>query len=98
MGAPHKHLRAAYLDTMAALGVPPNMADTDPVAFLDAMASLKTTGDPTEPAVLTAIKQTAKGTLGKMRERPRGHGYKPGERWAALERPTWGLFQKWILQ
>ncbi|GAA2773497.1 hypothetical protein [Kitasatospora cinereorecta] len=24
-----------------------------------------------------------------MRERPRGHGYKPGERWPALERPTW---------
>ncbi|MFF7459393.1 telomere-associated protein Tap [Kitasatospora sp. NPDC008115] len=85
----HKHLRAAYLETMAALGVPLNMADTDPVAFLDAMATLKATGDPAELAVLTAIKQTAKGTIGKMRERPRGHGYKPGERWAALDRPTW---------
>uniref|UniRef100_UPI000B0F9FC5 telomere-associated protein Tap n=1 Tax=Kitasatospora sp. MY 5-36 TaxID=1678027 RepID=UPI000B0F9FC5 len=85
----HKHLRKAYLDTMAALGVPLNMADTDPVAFLDAMANLKATGDPAELAVLHAIKQTAKGTIGKMRERPRGHGYKPGERWAALERPTW---------
>ncbi|MEU8928051.1 helix-turn-helix transcriptional regulator [Kitasatospora sp. NPDC048545] len=85
----HKHLRQAYLDTMAALGIPLNMADTDPVAFLDAMAGLKTTGDPAELAVLHAIKQTAKGTIGKMRERPRGHGYKPGERWAALERPTW---------
>ncbi|MFG2825808.1 hypothetical protein ACGFX4_41060 [Kitasatospora sp. NPDC048365] len=84
----HKHLRQAYLDTMAALGVPLNLADTDPVAFLDAMANLKT-GDPAEIAVLTAIKQTAKGTIGKMRERPRCHGYKPGERWAALERPTW---------
>ncbi|MFF2148780.1 telomere-associated protein Tap [Kitasatospora sp. NPDC058190] len=85
----HKHLRQAYLDTMAALGVPLTLADTDPVAFLDTMAGLKTTGDPAELAVLTAIKQTAKGTIGKMRERPRGHGYKPGERWAALERPTW---------
>ncbi|MGA5823883.1 telomere-associated protein Tap [Kitasatospora sp. NPDC094028] len=85
----HKHLRQAYLDTMAALGVPLTLADTDPVAFLDAMAGLKTTGDPAELAVLTAIKQTAKGTIGKMRERPRGHGYKPGERWAALERSTW---------
>ncbi|MFJ8443983.1 telomere-associated protein Tap [Kitasatospora griseola] len=82
----HKHLRAAYLDTMASLGVP---ADLDPVAFLDAMANVRSTGDPAELAVLTAIKQTAKGTIGKMRERPRGHGYKPGERWAALERPTW---------
>ncbi|MFE2106946.1 telomere-associated protein Tap [Kitasatospora sp. NPDC059463] len=85
----HKHLRAAYLDTMAALGVPGDLADTDPLAFLDAMANLKATGDPAELAVLTAIKQTAKGTVGKFRERPRGHGYKPGERWAALERPTW---------
>ncbi|MFB7668340.1 helix-turn-helix transcriptional regulator [Kitasatospora sp. NPDC056138] len=85
----HKHLRAAYLETMAALGVPLTLADTDPVAFLDAMSALKVTGDPAELAVLTAIKQTAKGTIGKMRERPRGHGYKPGERWAALERSTW---------
>ncbi|MFD4905194.1 telomere-associated protein Tap [Kitasatospora purpeofusca] len=84
----HKRLRAAYLDTMAALGVPLKLADTDPLAFLDAMAALKQ-GDPAELAVLTAIKQTAKGAIGKMRERPRGHGYKPGERWAALDRPTW---------
>ncbi|MEV7189991.1 transcriptional regulator [Kitasatospora sp. NPDC093102] len=85
----HKRLRAAYLETMAALGIPLDLADNDPLAFLDAMANLKNTGDPAELAVLTAIKQTAKGTIGKMRERPRGHGYKPGERWAALERPTW---------
>ncbi|MFJ4672689.1 telomere-associated protein Tap [Kitasatospora purpeofusca] len=84
----HKRLRQAYLETMAALGVPLKLADTDPLAFLDAMANLKT-GDPAELAVLTAIKQSAKGAIGKMRERPRGHGYKPGERWAALERPTW---------
>ncbi|MGW3053336.1 telomere-associated protein Tap, partial [Kitasatospora sp. NPDC001175] len=82
----HKRLRAAYLDTMAALGVPLDLADRDPLAFLDAMTALKTTGDPAELAVLTAIKQTAKGTIGKMRERPRGHGYKPGERWPALDR------------
>ena len=82
----HKRLRQAYVDTMAALGVP--LTVTDPVAFLDAMAAVKA-GDPAEIAVLTAVKQTAKGTIGKMRERPRGHGYKPGERWAALDRPTW---------
>ncbi|MFJ9846008.1 telomere-associated protein Tap [Kitasatospora sp. NPDC101155] len=85
----HKRLRQAYLDTMAALGVPLDLADTDPLAFLDAMAAIKTTGDPAELAVLTAIKQTAKGTIGKFRERPRGHGYRPGERWPALDRPTW---------
>ncbi|GGR00704.1 telomere-associated protein Tap [Kitasatospora griseola] len=85
----HKHLRAAYMDTMAALGVPADLADTDPLAFLDAMAGLKATGDPAELAVLTAIKATAKGTIGKMRERPRGLDYRYGERWAALDRPTW---------
>ncbi|MFJ2582751.1 helix-turn-helix domain-containing protein [Kitasatospora aureofaciens] len=84
----HKRLRQAYLDTMAALGVPLDLADRDPVAFLGAMAAIKATGDPAELAVLTAIKQTAKGTIGKLRERPR-QGWKPGERWAALERPTW---------
>ncbi|MFE7530764.1 hypothetical protein ACFU7Y_34380 [Kitasatospora sp. NPDC057542] len=80
----HKSLRQAYVDTMAALGVPLTLADRDPVAFLDAMAALKSTRDPAGLAVLTVIKQTAKGTIGKMRERPRGHGYKPGERWPAL--------------
>nr|WP_237419542.1 helix-turn-helix domain-containing protein [Kitasatospora sp. SID7827] len=84
----HKRLRQAYVDTMAALGVPLDLADRDPDAFLAAMAALGT-GDPAELAVLGAIKQTAKGTIGKFRERPRGLGYRPGQRWAALERPTW---------
>jgi hypothetical protein len=84
----HRRLRDAYLETMAALGVPGDLAERDPVAFLDAMARLRE-GDPAELAVLTAIKQTAKGTIGKFRERPRGHGYRPGQRWAALDRPTW---------
>jgi hypothetical protein len=39
--------------------------------------------------VLSAIKGTVKGGIGKLRERPRGLGVKDGERWAALERPTW---------
>ncbi|WP_030460224.1 helix-turn-helix domain-containing protein [Kitasatospora sp. NRRL B-11411] len=84
----HKRLRQAYLDTMAALGVPADLADRDPAAFLDAMAALGD-GDPAELAVLGAIKQTAKGTIGKFRERPRGLGYRPGQRWSALDRPTW---------
>ncbi|WP_441248356.1 telomere-associated protein Tap [Kitasatospora sp. McL0602] len=85
----HKRLRQAYVDTMAALGVPLNLADEDPQRFLQAMAALKTHGDPVELAVLAAVKQTAKGGVGKLRERPRGQGYRPGQRWAALERPTW---------
>ncbi|MFF1908270.1 telomere-associated protein Tap [Kitasatospora sp. NPDC058218] len=86
----HKRLRQAYVDTMAALGVPLDLADRDPLAFLDAMASLKTDGDPAELAVLAAVKQTAKSTIGAFRQRPRGqHGYQPGQPWAALDRPTW---------
>ncbi|WP_331730187.1 helix-turn-helix domain-containing protein (plasmid) [Kitasatospora sp. NBC_00070] len=86
----HKHLRAAYIDTMAALGVPLDLADTDPVAFLERMAAIKAKqADAAELAVLTAVKATAKGTIGKMRERPRGQGYRPGQRWGALERATW---------
>ncbi|MFF2951501.1 hypothetical protein ACFVVU_09190 [Kitasatospora sp. NPDC057965] len=93
----HKHLRQAYLDTMATLGVPLTLADTDPLAFLDAMAGLKTTGDPAELAVLTAVRQTTKGTIGKMRERPRGQGYKPGSRWTAPSPPpcVWASARGW---
>lgn len=29
-----------------------------------------------------------KGGLGKLRERPRGEGWRPGEPWRALARPT----------
>ncbi|WP_052390453.1 telomere-associated protein Tap [Streptomyces sp. NRRL B-24484] len=85
----HKRLRDAYVAVMQRLGVPLDLADQDPQAFLDAMAALGTDGDPVDLAVLAAVKQTAKGGIGKLRERPRGHGYRPGMRWAALERPTW---------
>jgi hypothetical protein len=39
--------------------------------------------------VLSAIKSTVKGGVGKLRERPQGRHYTDGERWGALERPTW---------
>ncbi|MEW2497586.1 helix-turn-helix domain-containing protein [Streptomyces nodosus] len=39
--------------------------------------------------VLSAIKSTVKGGIGKLRERPQGRHYRDGERWPALERPTW---------
>jgi DNA-binding transcriptional regulator YiaG len=39
--------------------------------------------------VLSAIKSTVKGGIGKLRERPQGRHYTDGERWPALERPTW---------
>ncbi|MEU6578957.1 helix-turn-helix domain-containing protein [Streptomyces sp. NPDC046805] len=42
--------------------------------------------------VLSAIKSTVKGGIGKLRERPQGRHYKDGDRWPALERPTWNPY------
>ncbi|MFF1791816.1 telomere-associated protein Tap [Kitasatospora sp. NPDC058243] len=39
--------------------------------------------------VLSAVKSTVKFGIGKLRERPQGLTYKPGEPWPALERETW---------
>lgn len=78
-------LRDAYLATMADLGV---TKDLDGQAFLAAMAGHKT-ADPAQAAVLSAIKATVKGGVGKLRERPQGAGYRPGRPWPALQRPTW---------
>ncbi|MFF3215920.1 telomere-associated protein Tap [Streptomyces sp. NPDC002886] len=84
----YTRLRDAYMATMAELGVHASLTDS---AFLQAMAEYK--GDPDSPApqtaVLSAIKSTVKGGIGKLRERPQGAGYRPGESWPALERPTW---------
>jgi DNA-binding XRE family transcriptional regulator len=81
----HARLRAAYLETMAALGVTP---DLDDAAFLAAMERHRD-ADRGQAAVLSAVKATVKGGIGKLRERPQGVRYRPGERWPALERPTW---------
>ncbi|MGW6647728.1 telomere-associated protein Tap [Streptomyces iakyrus] len=81
----HDRLKAAYLDTLADLGV---TRDLDDNAFLAAMERHKD-ADPALTAVLAAIKATVKGGIGKLRERPQGRHYKEGERWPALERPTW---------
>ncbi|MEU1123695.1 helix-turn-helix transcriptional regulator [Streptomyces sp. NPDC005899] len=78
-------LRDAFLATMADLGVD---ADLAPADFLAAMDGYKER-DPELAIVVSAIKATVKGGLGKLRERPRGEGWRPGERWRALERPTW---------
>ncbi|WP_439678880.1 telomere-associated protein Tap [Embleya sp. MST-111070] len=81
----YTRLRDAYLTTMADLGVTPDLDDT---AFLAAMAEHKR-ADPARAIVLAAIKATVKGGIGKLRERPQGARYRPGDRWPALERPTW---------
>lgn len=81
----YNRLRDAYIATMADLGV---TADLSPVGFLAAMDGHKER-DPQLAVVLSAIKATVKGGIGKLRERPRGGGWRPGEPWPALNRPTW---------
>ncbi|MBH1935789.1 helix-turn-helix transcriptional regulator [Streptomyces sp. AV19] len=81
----HDRLKTAYVDTLADLGV---TKDLDDHRFLAAMERHKQ-ADPGLAAVLAAIKATVKGGVGKLRERPQGRHYKDGDRWPALERPTW---------
>jgi DNA-binding transcriptional regulator YiaG len=81
----HDRLKAAYVDTLADLGV---TKDLDDEQFLAAMERHKDI-DPALTAVLAAIKATVKGGVGKLREGPQGKRYRDGERWPALQRPTW---------
>ncbi|MGW5852009.1 telomere-associated protein Tap [Streptomyces sp. NPDC055254] len=81
----HNRLRDAYMATLADLGV---TADMDEEAFLKTMSTIKER-DPEAVALLSAIKQTAKGGIGKMRERPQGKRAGKFAPWPALKRPTW---------
>ncbi|MFJ8597042.1 telomere-associated protein Tap [Streptomyces sp. NPDC093598] len=81
----YQRLRDAYVATMADLGV---HADMEPADFLAAMNGYGE-HDPELAIVVSAIKATVKGGLGKLRERPRGEGWRPGQPWRALSRPTW---------
>ncbi|MET8613747.1 telomere-associated protein Tap [Streptomyces misionensis] len=81
----YQRLRDAYLATMADLGVHTDMTPED---FLTAMDGYRDR-DPELATVVSAVKATVKGGLGKLRERPRGEGWRPGEPWRALSRPTW---------
>ncbi|MFC0602320.1 telomere-associated protein Tap [Streptomyces palmae] len=81
----HDRLKNAYVDTLADLGVTRDMSDAE---FLAAMEQHKHV-DPALAAVLSAIKATVKGGIGKLRERPQGKNYEAGDRWPALERPAW---------
>ncbi|MEV1067018.1 helix-turn-helix transcriptional regulator [Streptomyces sp. NPDC050263] len=81
----YNRLRDAFLATMADLGV---HADMEPADFLTAMSGWRQR-DPELAIVVNAVKATVKGGLGKLRERPRGEGWKSGEPWRALSRPTW---------
>ncbi|MEO3977999.1 helix-turn-helix domain-containing protein [Streptomyces sp. CAU 1734] len=81
----YQRLRDAYLATMADLGVDPDLPPED---FLAAMNGYKAR-DPELAIVVSAVKATVKGGLGKLRERPRGENWRPGQPWRALARPTW---------
>ncbi|MDI9887109.1 helix-turn-helix domain-containing protein [Streptomyces sp. HNM0645] len=81
----YKRLSEAYKATMADLGVVAGMDESDFLAVMETHRQ----ADPGTAAVLSAIKATVKGGIGKLRERPQGAGYRAGERWPALERPTW---------
>lgn len=81
----YKRLRDAYVATMADLGVTEKLS---PAAFLEAMDGHRGR-DPELALVLGAVKMTVKGGIGKLQERARGGGWKPGQAWPALARPTW---------
>uniref|UniRef100_UPI003F49AE6A telomere-associated protein Tap n=1 Tax=Streptomyces achromogenes TaxID=67255 RepID=UPI003F49AE6A len=81
----HDRLKTAYVDTLADLGVTKDLSDTE---FLAAMKRHKDV-DPAMAAVLAAIKATVKGGIGKLFENPQGKGYKDGDPWPAMMRPTW---------
>nr|WP_181411776.1 helix-turn-helix transcriptional regulator [Streptomyces sp. FR1] len=80
----YNRLRDAYVATMADLGVTTKMGGQE---FLDAMAVHKQV-DPTMALLLNAIKSTAKGGIGKLRQRSRGQ-VPYYEEWPALKRETW---------
>ncbi|MFD5794902.1 telomere-associated protein Tap [Streptomyces diastatochromogenes] len=81
----YKRLRDAYVATMAELGVGEKLP---PQEFLTAMDGYKSR-DPELGIVVDAVKMTVKGGIGKLREKARGGGWKPGQAWPALARPTW---------
>lgn len=81
----HDRLKTAFVDTLADLGVTKDLSDE---GFLAAMERHKEV-DPAMAAVLSAIKATVKGGIGKLFENPQGKNYKPGDPWPAMQRPTW---------
>ncbi|MFD7900567.1 telomere-associated protein Tap [Streptomyces sp. NPDC059743] len=81
----YRRLRDAYVDTMADLGVGEKLS---PAEFLQAMDGYRQR-DPELGIVVDAVKMTVKGGIGKLQEKARGGGWKPGQAWPALARPTW---------
>lgn len=82
----HDRLRDAYVATMADLHVPTGTR-VEEREFLAAMEGHEQ-ADPGMAMVLSAVKATVEGGISRLRERPRG-GHRDGDRWPALDRPTW---------
>ncbi|MFJ4917620.1 telomere-associated protein Tap [Streptomyces sp. NPDC088726] len=80
----YKRLRDAYIATMADMDV---TTDLTGIEFLEAMGRRKQV-DPTMALLETAIKATAKGAIGKLRQRSRGQ-VPYYEHYPALDRWTW---------
>ncbi|MGW8985170.1 telomere-associated protein Tap [Streptomyces parvus] len=80
----YKRLRDAYVETMADLGVTTDLGGSE---FLEAMTRSRST-DPVMSLLATAIKATAKGGIGKLRQRSRGQ-VPYYEHYPALNRETW---------
>ncbi|MGW3652471.1 telomere-associated protein Tap [Streptomyces sp. NPDC000878] len=80
----YNRLRDAYVTVMADLGVTTAMSGQE---FLDAMARSRSI-DPTMALLAKAVKATAKGGIGKLRQRNRGQ-VPYYEEWPALKRETW---------
>ncbi|MFB7763665.1 telomere-associated protein Tap [Streptomyces xiamenensis] len=79
------NLRAAYRATAGRL----HHADAGEETYQLVKNAHRTT-DPHLAMVLTAVKGTVKGGVGQLRSRPKSiKGYRPGQRWPALDRPTW---------
>ncbi|MFF0451106.1 telomere-associated protein Tap [Streptomyces sp. NPDC004609] len=81
----YKRLRDAYVSTMADLGVTENLTPQELLAAMDGYKQR----DAAMVIVLDAIKSTVKNGIGKFQERARGGGWRPGQPWPALARPTW---------
>ncbi len=81
----YQRLPDACFATMAGLGVDADLAPADFLAAVDGCQAR----DPDPAIVVSAVKATVKGGRGKLRERPRGEGWRPGEPWRAPPRPTW---------
>lgn len=86
----YNRLRDAFLATMSDLGVDADMAPADFLAAMDGWRHR----DPQLAIVVDAVKATVKGGLGKLRERPRGEGWRSDIRAAVISRTRINLHRK----